>query len=244
MTRNFKLLISYDGTDFKGWQFQPNVRTVQGDIETQILKLFKNQKINLIGSGRTDSGVHAKQQVASIKLETNWELDTIKNALNANLKDDLYIKDVKLENQSFHARFSAKERSYKYYVSNQYRPNSRLYVWYTKKKIDIELLNQCSDLIKRNNDFSAFCKANSEVKNKICKIFYSHWDSKDGVFIYNVKANRFLHHMVRFLVGTMIEVSRGRILLNDFKKMLNNQNSDYDPLCAPAKGLFLHKIGY
>ena len=244
MIRNLKLLISYDGSDFKGWQFQPNVRTVQGDIETQILKLFNDQQINLIGSGRTDSGVHAKEQVASIKLKTDWKLDNIKNALNANLKDDVYIKKILNVDQNFHARFSAKERSYKYYVSNQYRPNSRFYVWFTKKKLNLKLLNQCSDLIKKNNDFTNFCKSKSEVKNKICNIFQSHWECKDEILIYSVKANRFLHHMVRFLVGTMIEVSRGRMLMNDFEQMLNNQKTAYEPLCAPAKGLFLYKIGY
>ena len=244
MIRNLKFLISYDGSCFKGWQFQPNVRTVQGDIETQILKLFKNQKINLIGSGRTDSGVHANEQIASIKLKTDWKLDNIKNALNANLKDDVYIKEILNVDQNFHARFSAKERSYKYYVSNQYSPQSKLYVWNTKKKLDLKLLNQCSVLIGKNNDFTNFCKSKSEVKNKICNIFHSYWECEDEVFIYSVKANRFLHHMVRFLVGTMIEVSRGRIIIDDFKQMLNNQNTAYNPFCAPAKGLFLYKIGY
>ena len=113
-----------------------------------------------------------------------------------------------------------------------------------KKKLNLNLLNQCSDLIKKNNDFTNFCKSKSEVKNKICNIFQSHWECKDAVLVYSVKANRFLHHMVRFLVGTMIEVSRGRMLINDFEQMLNNQSTDYEPLCAPAKGLFLYKIGY
>ena len=113
MKRNFKLLISYDGTKLKGWQFQPNQRTVQGDIENKLVELFNNQKITLIGAGRTDSGVHANGQVANVVLNTKWDQKDIMNALNANLENDIHIKHIIEINKDFHARFSAKERSYK-----------------------------------------------------------------------------------------------------------------------------------
>ena len=244
MKKNFKLVIAYDGTKLKGWQFQPNERTVQGDIENELSKLFKDQKINLIGSGRTDSGVHALRQIANIVLDTKWETRNIRNALNANLENDIYIKDVIEIDEKFHARFSAKKRSYKYFITNEYCPINRLSNWNTKKNINFEKLTKCASLVLVNKDFTNFCKATAEVKTKECKIYESKWINDEKTFIYTIKANRFLHHMVRFLVGTMIEVSRNRISINDFKNMLQVEKLNYSVFCAPAKGLFLDRVEY
>ena len=244
MIKNFKFIISYDGTNLKGWQFQPNVRTVQGDIEKKLSKLFKGQRINLIGSGRTDSGVHALGQVANIFLDTNWSNDNIKNALNANLENDIYIKTVDQIDDGFHARFSAINRSYKYFIRKDFCPFDRFFSWETKNKIDLNILDDCALLILNNQDFTNFCKANAEVKSKKCKIIESNWQQKNEKFIFSIKANRFLHHMVRFLVGTMLEVSRGRIPLVEFENMLKLNPTQYKVLCAPSRGLFLDKVIY
>ena len=244
MIKNFKFIISYDGTNLKGWQFQPNVRTVQGDIENKLSKLFKGQRINLIGSGRTDSGVHALGQVANIFLDTNWSNDNIKNALNANLENDIYVKTVVQIDDGFHARFSAINRSYKYFVRKDFCPSDRFFSWETRNKIDLNILDDCALLILNNQDFANFCKANAEVKSKKCKIIESNWQQKNEKFIFSIKANRFLHHMVRFLVGTMLEVSRGRIPLVEFENMLKLKPTQYKVLCAPSRGLFLDKVIY
>ena len=244
MKRNFKLVIAYDGKELKGWQFQPNERTIQGDIENELLKLFQGQKITLIGSGRTDSGVHAYGQVANIVLDTDWNKNNIMNALNANLKNDIYIKNISEVDDDFHARFLATERTYKYYLTNEYYPVQRHYAWNVSYDIDYEILSQCASLVLKNKDFDFFCKANSEVENKKCNIFESCWEKNGSFYIYTVKANRFLHHMVRFLVGTMVEVSRGRVPINEFKKMLSNQETEFNIYCAPPMGLFLKKVKY
>jgi tRNA pseudouridine38-40 synthase len=244
LIKNFKFIISYDGTNLKGWQFQPNVRTVQGDIEKKLSNLFKGQRINLIGSGRTDSGVHALGQVANIFLDTNWSNDNIKNALNANLENDIYVKTVDQIDDGFHARFSAINRSYKYFVRKDFCPSDRFFSWETKNKIDLNILDDCALLILNNQDFTNFCKANAEVKSKKCKIIESNWQHKNKKFIFSIKANRFLHHMVRFLVGTMLEVSRGRIPLVEFENMLKLKPTQYKVLCAPSRGLFLDKVIY
>jgi len=244
LKRNFKLIIAYDGTELKGWQFQPNVRTVQGDIENELLKLFQGQRITLIGSGRTDSGVHAYGQVANIILNTDWNKNNIKNALNSNLKNDIYIKDIVEIHNKFHARFFAIERTYKYYITNEFDPVQRNFIWYFKHEINYNIILECASLILKNKNFESFCKANSETENKKCEIIESFW-KKDGLFYtYTIKANRFLHHMVRFLVGTMIEVARGKIPLHEFEKMLLNQETEFKIYCAPAMGLFLQNVEY
>ena len=244
MKRNFKITIAYDGTDLKGWQFQPNVRTVQGDIEKELLKLFKGQKVTLIGSGRTDSGVHAYGQVANVILDTDWKNENIKNALNANLKNDIYIKDVVEIDESFHARFRAIERTYKYYIVSDYYPFQRDFAWYIKYNFNFDILSQCAALIIKNKNFESFCKANSEVENKQCSILKSNWIYDGFFYVYEIKGNRFLHHMVRFLVGTMLEVAKGKIPIEEFQKMLNNEKTNYKIFCAPSIGLFLQKVKY
>ena len=241
---NFRIDISYDGTSYHGCQYQPNVTSIQEVLESKLKKISNCNELNIIGSGRTDSGVHAYNQVANFFLETSLSEMQIRNALNKELPDDIYIKDCKIENNDFHARFSAKKREYIYYISNTFLPMKRLYSWNLKWNVDFLVLQECSEIIVGEYDFSLFSKSSSETKNKVCKIYKSKWKIKENTLEYNILGNRFLHHMVRFLVGTMIEVSRGRYSIQNFKKMLNNKKVDSYPLCAPAKGLFLKNIYY
>ena len=238
------MVIAYDGTEFRGWQIQAHGRTVQGEIEAKLSTLFNDQKITLIGAGRTDSGVHASGQVANIKLDISWDAETIKNALNANLGDDIWIKEVSEGSPDFHARFSAKSRKYEYHISTEYSPITRNYEWWVMQDLDIDVLQKCAKMIKNTVNFTRFCKATSEVNNYLCKIIESHWEFDETMLVYMVKANRFLQHMVRFLVGTMIEVARGRILQSEFQNMLDDKEGDISVFRAPAKGLILTKVAY
>ena len=239
------MTIQYDGTSLYGWQAQSDERTVQGDIEVALKKIFKNQKINLIGSGRTDSGVHALGQIANIKLDTDMENESLLNAVNGNLDDnDITITNVDKVNSDFHSRFSALKREYIYKISTEYSPIERDYYWSIQEEINIQKLHDCAKLIIGEHDFTQLSKKNDEIDNKICNIYLSEWDIFENKIHYKIIANRFLHHMVRYLVGTMIEVSKNRsFTTNDFDLML--QGKDREQIFrAPSKGLYLKKIYY
>ena len=238
------MVVQYDGSSFHGWQFQPNVRTVQGDIEAAFSTIYPSEKITLIGAGRTDTGVHAIEQVANIKLPTKLSTKEIQNALNGNLKKDVRIDNVEEMEKNFHARFSAVSREYEYHIVKFFSPIKRNYTVSLKHKIDFKLLVECSEMLIGEYDFDSFCKSTSEVENKNCLVYYSTWEESSDMYIFKIKANRFLQHMVRYLVGTMLEVARGKYTIRDFKNLITNANTTKIVLRAPAKGLFLRKIYY
>lgn len=242
--KNLKLIIEYDGTNFLGWQVQKSGRTVQGEIEFALRKIFNTNKISLIASGRTDSGVHAKAQHANIKLTTDMDTKQIQKAINGNIGKDVYVKICEFVNENFHARFNAKIREYRYFITDKYSPLNRNKEWCYLYDLDKELLKKCSDLIIGEHNFSRFCKASSDVKSKICHIYESEWNFNHGSGNYVIKANRYLQHMVRYLVGTMLEVSRGRYSITQFKSLLNDKNDDIMVFRAPANGLFLWNVIY
>ena len=223
---------------------QKNARTVQGIIEEKLRKILKINKVNLIGSGRTDAGVHANEQIANVSLETNMTFIQIKNALNSILPKDVYINDCRETDDQFNARFSAKKREYIYYIIDDYSPTKRMYYWQCKWSLNEQKLNKCASMIIGEKKFSLLSKASSETKNKICNIYESSWIFNKGYAEYRIVGNRFLQHMVRLLVGTMIEVSRNRIPVKDFNKMLQCKDTNYTSVRAPALGLFLNKIYY
>jgi len=238
------MTIEYDGTNFHGWQIQKNARTAQGDIENALKKIFQLQNINLIGAGRTDAGVHAVAQTANVKLETSMDSEELKNAVNGNIINDIYISNCLEIDHEFHSRFSATKREYEYKISTFYSPINRNNYWNIDHKINTEILSECASLILGEHDFTQLSKKNSEIKNKTCHVYDSTWKYNGNRFYYLIKANRFLHHMVRYLVGVMIEISRGNNLtIDDFKLMLNGVERKII-FRAPAKGLYLKKIYY
>ena len=241
---NFKIDISYDGTDFFGWQIQKDARTVQGELTKAFNSIFKKNKINLIGSGRTDSGVHAKHQIANIAIDTNLSCDNIKNAINSNIGNDVRINSCKIVESNFHARFSAMKREYVYKISVRKSPINRKYFWMIEENFDSNLLNECAEAIIGLHDFSLFCKEKSIKENNQCNISKSTWIFKKNKFYYEITGNRFLHHMVRFLVGTMIEVAKSRVTYNQFLDLLNNIKTPNIISKAPACGLYLNNVYY
>ena len=237
------MTIQYDGSDFHGWQVQAKGRTVQGDIETALSAIYPKEAITLIGSGRTDAGVHALAQVAHIELPNRLSPTKLIQALNGNLKRDIRINSVVEADDDFHARFSATAREYEYHLVKNYSPITRKYATELKWNINPDLLNECAKLLMGEHDFTAFCKATAEVENKICTIYKTEWEDMEKN-IFRIRANRFLQHMVRYLVGTMLEVARGRFSVKDFKDLLNGEQSEAMVVRAPAQGLFLKKVYY
>ena len=240
---NIKFIIEYKGTNYSGWQIQKNQSTIQGELKKAFQILFPNQNINIVGSGRTDSGVHAKGQVASLMLPENIELDKIFKSINGIIPSDITIKQYEEIDLQFNARHSAKYRIYKYYISTQFSPFNHDTAWYVHNTINYSLLQECADLLKGSHDFSSLSKNNPDIINKTCFIYESFWQKCNNELIYTIKANRFLHHMVRFIVGTSIEVARSRLITDEFLKMINNSSSKF-PICAPPKGLFLSEVLY
>ena len=174
---NFKLDISYDGTNFFGWQIQKNDRSVQGDITDAISKIFKVKDINLIGSGRTDSGVHAKHQIANFKFDTILKPHNIKNAINSHLEKDVHVNSCSYVEDSFNSRFDAVSREYEYIVTNLYSPLNRNRSFYIQDySFNLNTLNRIASIIIGKHDFSTFCKQTSLKENNQCEITYSKWN--------------------------------------------------------------------
>ena len=242
--KRYKLLIKYDGEKFCGWQIQKDKRTVQGVIENALSQVFKiKSRVIIHGAGRTDSGVHAYQQVAHFNFLTNLNENNLKNAINSKLEIDCRIISVKVVNNNFHARFSALRRQYLYqcYTGDSllYRNQSLLL-----KKVKLRCLNSLAKKIIGTHDFLSFSKYNPDISSTKCKIYDSKWILNKDMVTFSIVSNRFLHHMIRYLVGTMIAVSEGRISKKSFNFLLANPRKNVRIFKAPSQGLILNKIDY
>lgn len=241
--RNIKLIVEYDGTSYVGWQRQLNGRSIQGEIESVLAQILQ-EEISLVGAGRTDSGVHARGQVANFRTTTNRSEDEIKNGLNGLLPDDIVIKNVTEVPIEFHSRFDAKERHYSYTISKTPAALLRKYCWQLGYELDFALLQKCSNYILGEHDFETFCKANSEVNHFRCNVIKSEWISECELLIFNIGADRFLHGMVRALVGTMVDVARGYTPYEKFISIFEKKDRSEAGTAAPSRGLVLEKVVY
>ncbi len=239
----FVLEVEYDGTNYAGFQIQPNVKTVQGELQKALQSIYR-QKITVAGSGRTDSGVHARRQIVHFTPPKILSNINLKLAINSQINKDIRIRRVGIADSSFHSRFSADVRTYKYFISLKENTFDRFYSWQINYDINFENICKCSKLIMGEHDFTAFCNAKSDVNHKICIIKKSNWIKENDSLIYTISANRFLHNMVRSLVGLMIKVGNGEKTVDDFKKILNDKKRYFDIFTAPPQGLFLEEITY
>lgn len=242
---NYKISIQYDGTDYFGWQSQPIGNTVQ-DILVKSIQQITHQKVNLIGSGRTDSGVHALGQVANFNLSENIDEHKFKHSLNSILPASIAIKELQLIDDNFHARFDALKRSYIYLVSDSKSPfyNNYSYQCSYLGQINLEKLKTLSKVLIGEHDFTSFCKANTETENKICNIFEIGWKYNGGLLVFKIEANRFLHGMVRTIVGTLLSSAVKNVDPKHIQEILESENRNSAGEAAPAKGLFLYKVKY
>jgi len=239
----FKITIQYDGTEYHGWQVQSNAKTIQGELEKVMSILNKGEKINVTGSGRTDSGVHALQQVAHFDWDTDMATCDISPAMNGNLPESIRIQDCSVVPDDFHARFSAVKRHYKYRCRTDDSIMDRHSVWCTGE-LNLPQLSELATLILGEHDFTSFSKANSEIENRVCNIYLSEWSKEGSIVNYMVSSNRFLHHMVRYLVGSMVEVTREKMTKKEFETLLNDPSENVKIFRAPPQGLFLEKVEY
>ncbi len=239
----FKITIQYDGTAYHGWQVQKEGSTIQGELEKALSVLNKGEKVNVLGSGRTDSGVHALKQVAHFDLQTEMPACDLSSAINGNLSKDIRVKDCWVVPSDFHARFSAVKRQYVYRCRTDDSIMDRNSVWSTGE-LDIDALNGLASLVLGEHDFTSFSKANPEIENRVCTIHLSEWSMDSDIVNYRVSANRFLHHMVRYLVGSMVEVTRQKMTQTEFESLLNEPRENVKIFRAPAQGLYLDQVEY
>lgn len=244
MNNRYKLTFEYDGTDFNGWQKQPEGRTVQGIIE-KAFSTFYQQNINMVGQGRTDSGVHAKAQVAHADLPASYSVSRLYRAMSGLLPQDVSLIKVEKVAGNFHARFHAVSRSYQYSVLEQRSPLMRRYSWFVYKPISLERLSKCAEMIHGKHDFINFCIPPDEPEmTTLCTINKSYWKKENGILLYEIEGNRFLRHLVRRLVGAMIQVADGTREIENFQKLLNSDEVKQKGHAAPAKGLTLVGVRY
>ena len=241
--RNLKLVIEYEGTNYVGWQRQENGKSIQGEIE-KMLRQITQEKVSLNGAGRTDAGVHAKGQVANFRSQTECSTKEIWSGLNALLPNDIVVHTVEEVPFDFHARYSAKGRRYSYSIRTV--PSALLHhlSWYLKYSLDVEIMNRVAQAILGTHDFESLCRTNSDADHYLCSVTTSEWVQEESMLRYEICANRFLHGMVRALVGTMVDVGRGFTPLEDFLKILEKKDRSEAGMAAPACGLVLESVLY
>ena len=249
---NFKLLIQYDGTDFHGWQVQENDRTIQGELE-RVISMLADTEVGVVGSGRTDAGVHAEGQVANVHLQDGkFTPEKLKHAINGNLWRDIRIMKAEKAPDEFHARFSAKQKTYVYRIFNgpMMSPIWRRYAHHEMRPLDVARMNDTARLFLGEHDWTAFASAKSDGEGRVRNILdftvESHWDARgQGAMIeLRITATGFLRYMVRSIAGTMLEVGRGEKDSDIIQTAIVTGDRDLAGQTASAKGLTLVRVDY
>ena len=242
----YKLIIEYEGTSFVGWQSQENGTSIQSSIEDSIKKL-SSEKVTLFGAGRTDSGVHAKGQVAHFDLIKDLSIDKIRDGLNQHLKPlPIAILEVKKVDNSFHARFSAKNRFYKYLIINR-RPPLTLYknlAWNVYRNLNIDDMKRAASKFIGKHDLNAFRSINCQSSSSIKTINSCSVNIVDNSITIEVSAKSFLHSQVRIMVGTLVDIGKGKINFSEIEKIIKSCDRTRAGVTAPAHGLYLIKVEY
>ncbi len=246
--RTVQLVLHYDGSAFAGWQMQPQQRTVQGEVE-RVLADLCGQRVVAHGAGRTDAGVHARGQAVGVQVAATWTAAKLRRAVNANLPREVWVTAAYEMRPEFHARFSATSRRYAYHVGTDedtYSPFRRRTEWPYCHPLDVDQLHAAARAILGEHAFLAFAVRGTAppTDNHLCHILRSEWEIRPNGLTYHVEANRFLHHMVRFLVGTMLEIASGRRLGSSMAELLAASSNDDVAPPAPAHALFLESVIY
>jgi tRNA pseudouridine38-40 synthase len=247
-TRTLQLVLHYDGTDFSGWQRQPDRRTVQGVLEGALARLCA-APVTALGSGRTDAGVHARGQAVGVRVPDRWTGPALRKALNAVLPHDVWVEAVHAMRDDFHARYSARARRYSYYVGTDEAsasPFRRRTEWGLTKPLDRSALDAAAAELTGEHCFRAFAVRGTAPAgdDHRCHVREARWRERHGGLVFEVEANRFLHHMVRFLVGTMVDVSLGKRPASDVAMLLAADTNDEVSVPAPPHALFLDRVEY
>jgi tRNA pseudouridine38-40 synthase len=243
---HLKLVVEYDGTDFAGWQVQPGMRTVQGTLQGALADLVGTE-VEVTGAGRTDAGVHALGMAAHVDIATDLDAGTVRNAVNARLPDDVFLHEVTDAPPEFHARFSATARSYLYLIGRTESPVWRRHRWFIGGRLDVERMRGAMGPFLGERDFSSFCLTGSEPNHHRCRVdaISLECEPRHGeMIVFHIRANRFLRGMVRSIVGTLVDVGRGRFEPEEMQDILECLDRGRAGPTAPAHGLYLERVDY
>jgi len=235
--------ISYKGTQFHGWQVQPNAITIQQHLE-ECLALILRKKTALTASGRTDAGVHALSQIAHFDSNIKLDLSTMQYKLNNFIHPDISINAIYRVQPTSHARFDAISRTYHYFIDIKKNPFNNGLTWYFKKPLTISLMNRAAEKLLHYTDFTSFSKLHTDTPHNLCAINSAYWETTEYGYKFSITANRFLRGMVRAIVGSLVEVGLEKITVEDFEALILKQDRLALPGNAPADGLFLAHICY
>ena len=242
----YRLDIEYDGTEWHGWQFQPDLPTVQGALESAF-EVAMRRSTTIIGSGRTDAGVHATGQVAHFCDDEPIDTDRLLSALNGIIPPSVAVRSISQTHDSFHARYDAKKRQYRYRISTQSIALDRHIRWFVRPEPDFDAMNRAAGLLLGSHNYSAFCRVLSETENRVCAVSEAAWipvPEKEGSFDFVICADRFLHGMVRSIVGTLVEVGKGKRASDTIPALLLSEDRTQAGFAAPAHGLTLEQVWY
>ncbi len=236
--------IGYDGSNYHGWQIQKNALTIQQVITENLRLLTKNNSLDIIGCGRTDSGVHAKQFFFHMTLPNQIDLLDLNHRLNNILPNDIVVKGIYETKENAHARFDASERTYRYYINQKKEPFNLNYSWFVSKELDVNLMNTACKYLCEYDDFTSFSKLHTDVKTNICQLMSAFWTRNGSNLVFEIKADRFLRNMVRSIVGTMLEIGLRKIHPEDIHQIIQSKNRSNAGTSVPAQGLFLESVKY
>ncbi len=240
----YKLTLEYDGTRYDGWQMQKGVKSVQGEILDACRELFNQEKIELYGAGRTDSGVHALAQVAHLEVDTDLVPLRIRYGINDRLPPDISILKVEEAGQGFHARHDAVARSYVYQVSRRRTAFGKKYVWWIKDNLDPELMNKAASAFPGLKDFRSFTDDSQESASSKVKILHSAVYEYGDILLFHVIGSHFLWKQVRRMTGVIVEAGRGKLKIEDIQNFFKTKSDIPAKLTAPPSGLFLQRVYY
>lgn len=240
---NVRLVLEYDGADFHGWQVQPGLRTVQGVVEEALRRLV-NEEVRLAGAGRTDAGVHAEGQVASFQTGSRLSPEILRRGLNGLLPPDVTALSAARVEEGFHARFDARSRTYRYTIATRRRSVGRAYAWFVPYPLDVAPMRAAAGFFTGRHDFLSFCNAAQERTGHVCTVAGCEWSASGREMTLEVTADRFLRGMVRTMVGTMVDVGRGKLPVEAVRGILEARDRRVSGPAAPAHGLCLVRVGY
>ncbi|MFC1820116.1 tRNA pseudouridine(38-40) synthase TruA [Thermodesulfobacteriota bacterium] len=244
--KNIRLILEYDGTRYHGWQRQKGASTIQAVIEDRI-RMMVGEPVKLTGSGRTDAGVHALHQVCNFITRSKIEPESMKRGLNSLLPDDIFINRIEYVPLDFHSRYSAKSKTYEYRVLNQKEPNifQRYFTWHVLENLALEDMRSCLSILVGKHDFSSFMSSGSGNKNPVREMLRVEIQGpEDGILRFLFEAEGFLRHMVRNIVGTVVEVGKGKTGLAEFLEIFQSRDRCNAGIKAPPEGLFLKMVKY
>lgn len=240
----FFIQFSYNGTNYHGWQIQPNATSVQETLTKAIAVILNKKDISIMGAGRTDTGVHASQMFAHFDYENPIDSQSVVHKLNSFLSKDIAVQKIIQVDENAHARFDATQRTYEYKINTSKNVFQQELSWYYNKQLDTEAMNDAAKLLLEFTDFECFSKVHTDVNTFNCAISQAFWKTENDQLIFTISADRFLRNMVRAIVGTLVNIGLGKISKADFKTIIESKDRKKAGFSVPAHGLYLVEVTY